>query len=118
MRSSCGDKIQFQSSIINWKTYHEVHIFTPTRTFWLLGEKNCCYLPESTETTFNLVKEAHPQQDYSRFVIPDYGHLDCIYGENAEHDVYPHILEALDQYAEEIWLLCLSLINTENVVSV
>ena len=67
---------------------------------WVLGEKNSCYLPKSTLTTLNLVKEAHPHQNYSRIVIPGYGHLDCIYGKEAAVDVFPHILEALDQYAE------------------
>ena len=67
----------------------------------LLGEKNSCYLPESTLTTFNLVKEAHPHQEYSWIQIPGYGHLDCIYGRDAVHDVYPHILKALDAYAQD-----------------
>ena len=67
----------------------------------LLGEKNSCYLPESTSTTFNLVKEAHPHQEYSWIQIPGYGHLDCIYGRDAVHDVYPHILKALDAYAQD-----------------
>ena len=67
----------------------------------LLGEKNSCYLPESTSTTFNLVKEAHPHQEYSWIQIPGYGHLDCIYGRDAVHDVYPHILKALDAHAQD-----------------
>ncbi|XP_028394624.1 uncharacterized protein LOC114518825 isoform X2 [Dendronephthya gigantea] len=68
---------------------------------FIVGEKNSCYLPESTLTTLNLVKEAHPHQNYSRITIPDYGHLDCIYGKDAVHDVFPHIKESLEQYAED-----------------
>ena len=45
------------------------------------------------------MKEAHPSQEYTWIQIPKYGHLDCIYGKNAVHDVYPHILKALDAYA-------------------
>ena len=88
--------------------YHTISNISPTFKLsididvhcYVLGEKNECYSPEATLSTLNLVKEAHPDQNYTRFVIPDYGHLDCIYGKNAARDVYPHILEALDQYAE------------------
>jgi len=66
-----------------------------------LGEKNSCYHPDSTFTTYNLVKEAHPSQQYSCIQIPNYGHLDCIYGRDAVHDVYPHILKALDVHAQD-----------------
>ena len=68
---------------------------------FFVGEKNSCYLPESTFTTFNLVKEAHPSQEYTWIQIPEYGHLDCIYGKDAVHDVYPHILKALDAHAHD-----------------
>ena len=67
----------------------------------LSGEKNSCYSPEGTFRTFNLAKEAHPDQEYSWIQIPGYGHLDCIYGKSAVHDVYPHILKALDQHAQD-----------------
>lgn len=68
---------------------------------FLLGEKNSCYLPNSTRTTYNLVKEAHPSQQYSWTQLPNYGHLDCMYGRDAVHDVYPHILKALDAHARD-----------------
>lgn len=68
---------------------------------FIVGEKNSCYRPESTHTTFNLVKEAHPTQEYSWIQIPGYGHLDCMYGKDAVHDVYPHILKALDAHARD-----------------
>jgi len=34
---------------------------------------------------------------YSRKVIPAYGPIDCIFGESASADVYPFIVEHLDQ---------------------
>lgn len=68
---------------------------------FIVGEKNSCYLPNSTYTTYNLVKEAHPSQQYSWIQIPNYGHLDCMYGRDAVHDVYPHILKALDAHAHD-----------------
>lgn len=36
---------------------------------------------------------------HRRHVIPDYGHIDCIFGKNAVKDVYPLILQQLDETA-------------------
>ena len=47
------------------------------------------------------VKNAHPEQDYGFLQIPDYGHLDCIFGKNAVYDVYPHVLRVLDRHARD-----------------
>ena len=85
-----------------WLTLSRGHAVNRNFTFCLhLGEKNSCYLPESTFRTFNLAKEAHPAQQYSWVQIPGYGHLDCIFGKSAVHDVYPHILKSLDQHAQD-----------------
>ena len=70
------------------------------------GEKNRVFLPESTHTTYELVKEAHPNQEYDWILIPDYGHADCLLGRNAVYDVYPHILRALDRHAYDNLHLC------------
>ncbi len=67
--------------------------------FGFPGENNTLFTPESTRTTYELVKEAHPNQEYDLIQIPDYAHLDCIIGKNAVYDVYPHILRALDRHA-------------------
>lgn len=61
------------------------------------GAENGCYLPESTERSFNKLVEVNGADGYARHVIPDYGHIDCIFGKNAVKDVYPYILSALDQ---------------------
>ena len=34
---------------------------------------------------------------YSRHVIENYGHIDCIFGRNAVTDVFPHILAHLEK---------------------
>lgn len=62
------------------------------------GAENASYLPESTERTFNKLVEANGPGNYARFVIPNYGHIDCIFGRDAVTDVYPHIKSALDKY--------------------
>lgn len=60
------------------------------------GAENSCFLPESTEITVNLLSEKNGRDLYNRIVIPDYGHIDCIFGKNAVRDVYPHILAGLE----------------------
>ena len=60
------------------------------------GAENDCFLPVSTELTYNALREVNGTHLYTRHVIPGYGHIDCIYGKNAVQDVYPHMLEHLE----------------------
>ncbi len=63
------------------------------------GEQNECFLPQSTEITYNLLGQKNGQNLYKRHVIPGYGHIDCIFGKNAVNDVYPFFLEILEATA-------------------
>ncbi|MCZ6788622.1 MAG: hypothetical protein O7D33_01545 [Chloroflexi bacterium] len=63
---------------------------------FLHGGENQCFLPESTELAYNLLREANGKELYNRVVIPNYGHIDCIFGKNASRDVYPTILDHLE----------------------
>jgi cholesterol oxidase len=60
------------------------------------GAANQCFLPESTEITYNLLRQTNGDGLYSRHVVPNYGHIDCIYGKNAVNDIYPLMLKHLD----------------------
>jgi cholesterol oxidase len=60
------------------------------------GERNECFLPESTEITYELLRRVNGPDRYTRNVIPGYGHIDCIFGKDASRDVYPLILEHLE----------------------
>lgn len=60
------------------------------------GAENNCFLPESTEQTVKLLSEKNGSKLYTRHVIPNYGHIDCVYGKNAVNDVYPFILHHLE----------------------
>ena len=60
------------------------------------GAENATFLPESTEITYQLLCEKNGSEFYQRYVIPKYGHIDCIFGKNAVRDVYPHILVHLE----------------------
>ena len=61
------------------------------------GEENACFQSQSTLTTYRRLTSLFDPVQYSRHVIPGYGHIDCIFGENAARDVYPHIREHLDR---------------------
>ncbi len=65
------------------------------------GAENASYLPETTERSFNTLVEKNGAEGYQRHVIPNYGHIDCIFGKNAVNDVYPHILSALNKNNQE-----------------
>jgi cholesterol oxidase len=65
-------------------------------TCFIHGAENGCFLPKSTEETVRALSEANGKDLYVRRVIPNYGHIDCIFGKNAARDVYPHIVQHLD----------------------
>ena len=63
------------------------------------GERNACFLPASTEKTYELLRRHNGTGLYRRHVIAGYGHIDCIFGKNAVTDVYPFILQHLEETA-------------------
>ena len=73
---------------------HAKRLAIPIR--FIHGAENSAFLPESTRFTFDQLRRLNGDL-YSRHVIPDYGHIDCIFGKNAAKDVYPLILEHLEQ---------------------
>jgi cholesterol oxidase len=60
------------------------------------GGENACFLPESTELTFEALRRQNGADLYSRHVVPNYGHIDCIFGQHASRDVFPLIVQHLD----------------------
>jgi cholesterol oxidase len=61
------------------------------------GEHNHCYEPVSTLRTYERLVAKNGAQLYDRFVIPGYGHIDCMFGKNAVVDVFPLVLEHLEK---------------------
>ncbi len=61
------------------------------------GAENQCFLPQSTEITYNLLRERNGPSLYTRYEIPQYGHIDCIFGKNSAQDVYPVMLAHLEK---------------------
>ena len=60
------------------------------------GAENELWLPDSTGHTYEWLCAANGKDLYSRYLIPRYGHIDCIFGKNASQDVYPLILKHLE----------------------
>lgn len=63
------------------------------------GAENECFVPESTQITYDLLRKTNGDGYYDRHVIPGYGHIDCMFGKNAYRDVFPLVAEALDRTA-------------------
>lgn len=63
---------------------------------FIAGAENSCFLPSSTERTMEYLSGANDPGLYKRVVVPNYGHIDCMFGKHAARDVYPHILEHLE----------------------
>jgi len=63
---------------------------------YIHGAENETWLPESTALTEEWLRAHNGKDLYRRHLIPDYGHIDCIFGKNAVNDVYPLILDHLE----------------------
>ena len=63
------------------------------------GAKNGCFKPASTARTMEKLIARNGGRLYERHLIPNYGHIDCIFGKNAASDVYPKIHEHLEKSA-------------------
>jgi cholesterol oxidase len=61
------------------------------------GARNECFLPLSTQLTFDELCRRFDPGKFTRHVIADYGHIDCVFGKNAARDVFPLIVAHLDK---------------------
>jgi len=77
-------------------TYADSAPRTDARFALFAGARNRCFLPESQERTFQFLQQHRNSTDTLQ-VLPDYGHLDFLLGQNAARDVFPLILAELDR---------------------
>ena len=63
----------------------------------LHGGRNRRWLPEGTQLSYEALCRENGASFYTRHVIPEYGHHDCIIGRNAVRDVYPLMREHLER---------------------
>jgi cholesterol oxidase len=61
------------------------------------GAENACFHPDGTELTRKRLAERNGSHLYTRHVVPEYGHIDCIFGKNAAVDVFPLVLRHIEQ---------------------
>lgn len=64
------------------------------------GEENACFMLESTARTVDKLSARNGGKLYTRHLIPNYGHIDCIFGKNAASDVFPKIYDHLEKTAQ------------------
>lgn len=63
------------------------------------GEENACFEPAGSAASLDWLQSHNDPGLYSRVVIPEFGHIDCIFGARAAEMVYPHILAHLEKTA-------------------
>jgi Choline dehydrogenase and related flavoproteins len=61
------------------------------------GEDNQVWRLTATETTYEKLVDQFGPENYRRHVVPNYGHLDTVFGKNAVHDTYPLMLDHLNR---------------------
>lgn len=62
-----------------------------TPIFLFSGAENNVYSPETTEMSYNVLRDALNEEDYERVVFPGKGHLDSWMAVDAYKDVYPRV---------------------------
>ncbi|MEX0874152.1 MAG: GMC family oxidoreductase N-terminal domain-containing protein [Actinomycetota bacterium] len=66
---------------------------------FLHGDKNSFFLPEGSEETVEWLRSMNDPGLYKRELLPGYAHLDTFLGKNAHIEVYPKILDHLEETA-------------------
>lgn len=64
---------------------------------FISGADNKCYLPESTRRTYDQLCQRFGSENYQREVINGYAHIDCIFGEHADSDIFHFIRNHLEK---------------------
>jgi cholesterol oxidase len=60
------------------------------------GAENACFVTESIDRAVKRLSDANGPKLYTHHEIPDYGHIDCIFGRDAARDVYPLMTDHLE----------------------
>lgn len=68
---------------------------TTARFAFFAGENNRCFLPLSQRKTYDYFSALRPDY-HTLHLLPNYGHLDVFMGKNAAQDVFPLMIQELD----------------------
>jgi hypothetical protein len=74
-------------------TEENIERFKNIPIFFIHGENNAVYTPESTKMSYDLLREKFGEAQYERWVFENKGHLDCWMGKGSYLDVYPKVEE-------------------------
>jgi hypothetical protein len=69
---------------------------TDARFALFAGEKSQCFLPEAQIRTHQYLSSFRPDY-HTLHLLPNYSHLDVFIGKHADRDVFPLIIDELDQ---------------------
>lgn len=64
---------------------------------FVAGSDNMAFTPENTDTTYTTLCHAHGKEWYQREVFQGRGHLDGWMGTTAYQDVYPRVLQHVEE---------------------
>ncbi|HLT06805.1 MAG TPA: alpha/beta fold hydrolase [Cyclobacteriaceae bacterium] len=59
------------------------------------GAKNKCFLPESQKKTYEYLEASDPGR-HELYILDNYSHLDIFFGKNAHEDVFPLMINVLN----------------------
>jgi len=76
-------------------TYLEVLPKTDARIILFGGEQNLCFHPDSQRNTFRYLDSVHPGY-HKLYILDNYSHLDVFLGKNAHKDVFPLMIDELN----------------------
>lgn len=78
------------------RNYVPDQLKTEARVILFTGTKNKCFLPESQQNTFEYLERLAPGK-HRLYSIENYSHLDIFFGKNAYLDVFPLMINELNQ---------------------
>lgn len=84
---------------LNFESYRSQMKLLDIPTLFSSGQDNMCWDPETSQRSYDVCKEANPNQHYERSIMDGYGHFDCFIGKNAHKMVFPKFLQFLEQYS-------------------
>jgi cholesterol oxidase len=62
---------------------------------FISGSENRMFVPESTQASYNLLRDTNGASYYQRSVYEGFGHLDCYFGSGAPEAIWPDIAKTL-----------------------
>ena len=78
------------------------------------GSENAVYDPKNMQLSYNMVREANPDQHYESVQIEGYGHMETFFGKACATRAFPKLLPFLEKYAHAQTTLSNSVTATQD----